>query len=258
MDEIKLLLFDLDETLIVEWNSARESFMDVLNHFDFDINKDEFVKVIREKARVIWYNLPTIEYCLRIGISSWEALWADFTGINDELKYLRKHAFDYRLEVWSKTLQNFGISDKIVSTKACELYKEIRNTKHILYPDTRVCLEKLKTNYKICLITNGTPDLQWKKIDGGRLKYYFDEIFISGEFGYGKPDKRIFKACLDRFNCKNINAIMIGDSIKTDIQGAIRSGIMNVWINRENIFNILPEIHPNFELNDLYKLEELV
>lgn len=108
MDEIKLLLFDLDETLITEWNSARESFIDVLNHFDFDINKDEFVKIIREHARVIWYSLPTIEYCLRIGISSWEALWADFTGNNNKLIYLRKQAFNYRLEVWSNTLQNFG------------------------------------------------------------------------------------------------------------------------------------------------------
>lgn len=51
---------------------------------------------------------------------------------------------------------------------------------------------------------------------------------------------------------------MINSSTKIDMLGAIRSGIMNVWINRENKSNILPEIHPNFEINDLYKLEELV
>ena len=56
---MEAILFDLDDTLIVEWKSAEESFIETIGQIDSHVNADEFLKTIREQARELWYKLPT-------------------------------------------------------------------------------------------------------------------------------------------------------------------------------------------------------
>jgi putative hydrolase of the HAD superfamily len=154
------ILFDLDDTLIIEWESAEESFIETIVQLDQNIDKDGFLRTIRKQARDNWYKLPTIDYCLKIGISSWEGLWADFTGESEELKDLRNLSAKYRFETWHQTLINFNINDPEIAEKLSLDFKRIRHTKHRLFYETIDTLDKLKKTYKLGLITNGAPDLQ--------------------------------------------------------------------------------------------------
>ena len=86
-------------------------------------------------------------------------------------------------------------------------------------------LDHLVSEFQLGIITNGAPDLQWEKINGGNLKKYFKHIIISGEVNYGKPDKQIFNVALNKFQVNKESVIMIGDSIDSDIEGAKASGI---------------------------------
>ena len=255
MNNIKTVLFDLDETLIIEWDSARNSFIETINSLGAGIDENNFIKTIREEARKLWYNLPTIEYCLNIGISSREALWADFDGEDNNLKFLKTQSHEYRYKAWNNALSKFGIHDIRIAEDLSERYKEIRNTKHILFPDTIECLELLKTGYKLGLITNGAPDIQRKKITGGKLVNYFDSIIISGEFGAGKPDVRIFREICRQLNCDNTETIMVGDTIGTDIKGAMQSGLKSVWINRTGVENNSSDVQPDFEIKSFSELD---
>jgi putative hydrolase of the HAD superfamily len=221
-----------------------------------DIDKNAFVQNIREEARKIWYTFPTIDYCLKIGISSWEALWADFDGEGKELEELRSLAKKYRESSWRNALQKIGINDPEIAGQLSEAFKQIRNGKHVLFSDTPECLGILRKRYKLGLITNGAPDIQWKKIRRGGLTEYFNEILVSGEFGVGKPDKRIFQELLNRMGCETSNAIMIGDSLQTDIKGSAEAGIKNIWLNRGGKES--EEIKPDHEINTLESLHRII
>ncbi len=258
MESIKTILFDLDDTLIVEQNSAKNTFIETISNLDNAIDKEKFVKTIREEARLLWYKLPTIDYCLKVGISSWEALWADFDGDDENLKLLKTFSSDYRLNAWKNALSKFGISDTNLAENASEKFKQLRNTKHILFSDTVPCLCSLKNKYKLGLITNGAPDIQWKKINGGNLKHYFDSIVISGEYGIGKPDARLFHQAFRELTSNKINTILVGDSIGTDIQGAKQIGLKCIWINRENRINNSKNLQPDFEINSLKEIDTLI
>jgi len=256
IDNLEAILFDLDDTLILEWKSAKDSFIETIEVLNSDIDKNEFVVTIIEEARKIWYNYPTIEYCRNIGISSWEALWADFNGEGKELKELRGYVKDYRERSWQNALLKYGITDPEMARQLSEAFKRIRNTKHILFPDTLECLENLGSKYKLGLITNGTPDIQWKKIEGGGLTKYFNHILISGEFGIGKPDPRIFQEMLDKIDCNKSNAVMIGDSLKSDIGGSGEFGLNNIWLNREG--KISKEVKPDHEIATLQSINKII
>ncbi len=258
LESLSAILFDLDDTLMVEWNSARDSIVESIALLSEPVNEDKFVQIIIEEARVLWHAQPVYGYCKNIGISSWEALWADFDGNDKNLEFLRKYAADYRINSWMNALKKFHIDDKNTALRLSEYYKSIRNTKHFLFPDTRKILEKLKGNYSLGLITNGTPDLQWKKIKGGKLENYFDAIVISGETGTGKPDPVIFNELLKRLNCNAQNSIMIGDSLNTDIEGAKNAGITTIWLNRNGKVIKDSLLIPDFEIKNLPELFNLL
>jgi putative hydrolase of the HAD superfamily len=228
------ILFDLDDTLIVEWKSADESFTETISRINDPIDPDEFIKTIRETARELWYQLPTIDFCRKIQISSWEGLWADFSGDEESFKKLREVSAAYRFETWHQALSKFNIHNPEIAAGLSLEFKRIRNTKHILFPETEAVLDKLRGLYKLGLITNGAPDLQWKKIDGGNLRQYFDCIVISGEHGYAKPDERLFDIAMKGLKSEKSGTLMVGDTLKSDIKGAQDYGMKTIWINRDN------------------------
>jgi len=253
---IETLLFDLDDTLILERRSAENSFIETIQQGGLLIPPERFLKTIFGEARKQWHQLPTIEYCRHIGISSWEGLWADFTGEDESLGILREKAHQYRFQTWNTTLQHFGIHNEKLAERLASAFRKIRNSKHILYPETEEVLSELQQHYKLGLITNGTPDLQWKKIKGGRLQKYFRFIAISGEQGYAKPDKRIFDLVIRELDTKKEQSIMIGDSLKSDIKGGLASGLKTIWINREG--KVQENVHPDYEISNLSALKEIL
>ncbi len=249
----KTVLIDLDDTLIVEEKSAQESFMasaEYLGKFH-NIDSEGFINTVRNSARDLWYSLPTIKYAKEIGISSWEALWADFSDTDENQKELKSLRSYYQKTAWRNALLKYGIVDDELALKLSLVYIEDRRNRHILFDDTEIFLKQLSgLNLKIALITNGTPDLQWQKIRKSNIEQYFHTIVISGEIGYKKPGVEIFNYCLKQVNSKKDDSIMIGDSLEKDIRGANNMGITSVWLNR-NLKENKTDINPVYEFNNL-------
>ena len=113
---------------------------------------------------------------------------------------------------------------------------------------------KLRKNYKLALVTNGASDLQREKIQGSGLGKYFDEIVIAGDIGIRKPEPQIFNIVLSRIGVKNDEAIMVGNSLDSDIIGAQEAGIQTVWLNRDKEKN-QSDIKPDYEISSFSELE---
>nr|MDJ0498493.1 HAD-IA family hydrolase [Acidimicrobiia bacterium] len=80
------------------------------------------------------------------------------------------------------------------------------------------------------------------------LEPLFDAIVISGEVGVSKPDAAIFELALVALGQpEKPTALMVGDSLSSDITGANNFGIAACWYNparktRPNGVNIDHEI----------------
>jgi len=91
-------------------------------------------------------------------------------------------------------------------------------------------LKQLKGRYVLAAVTNGTEIAQNKKLSASGLDKLFDAVFISGVVGYEKPDRRFFEVVFDRLGIKDpAEAIIIGDSLTSDIQGGHNMGIDTCW-----------------------------
>ncbi len=256
---VDTLIFDLDDTLVVEEATAEACFIKTgeLVRARYGLDPRELHTTVRKICRELWYAFPSHPYCKRVGISSWEGMWAEFTGCDPDLKPLRDWAPTYRYESWRTALRSHGIDDPELAVQLAETFLRLRRDKHVVYADSVQTLEKLSRNYSLGLLTNGASDLQRRKIEGAGLAGYFGGIIISGEVGIGKPDQRVFEKLLILLRAGAQTTLMIGNSLTTDVQGAQESGMRAVWINRSGKPRD-DRIVPDWEISSLDALDSIL
>lgn len=85
---------------------------------------------------------------------------------------------------------------------------------------------------------------------------FFDELYISEEVGFEKPDVRFFETIFTKETIKNLDEVlMIGDSLTSDIRGANRVGIDSIWLN--NNFDGVINDKPTYEVTELKEIINL-
>jgi putative hydrolase of the HAD superfamily len=259
---LKAILFDLDDTLLWDERSVKEAFLATCQAAKLEypqIQTDELEASVRKEARALYESYETFPFTKMIGINPFEALWGNFSeGENENFHKLRVLAPGYRTEAWTKGLLGLGIDDEALGYTLGERFPKERRARPIIYEQTFALLDALKDNYKLLLLTNGSPDLQKEKINGvPELAAYFDAIIISGQFGEGKPAVSIFQHAMKLLEIKASEGLMIGDKLTTDILGSSRIGMRNVWINHHDIVRT-DEIIPSFEISNLGQLLAII
>ncbi|MFE5317342.1 HAD family hydrolase [Paenibacillus sp. NPDC056579] len=258
---IQAVLFDLDDTLLWDDRSVKEAFQATCEEAAkyYDIDPSELETAVRIEARALYESYETFPFTQMIGINPFEGLWANFTeGENDNFRKLEQLAPGYRTQSWTLGLKALGIDDAELGYKLGELFPAERRKRPFVYEETFEVLKQLKGNYKLLLLTNGSPDLQKEKLAGvPDLAPYFDHIVISGNFGEGKPASSIFHHAMDLLGITPEQGVMIGDKLTTDILGSGRVGMPNMWINRHAVSRT-DEIVPAYEITNLREIQGVI
>ncbi len=95
-----------------------------------------------------------------------------------------------------------------------------------------LCRELKQEGYNLYIVTNGVAATQAKRLTKAGLLPYFTEVFVSETVGYQKPKKEYFDYVLNAVSEKDKSKILlVGDSLSSDIQGAMNVGLPCVWLN---------------------------
>lgn len=228
------LLFDLDETLMVEGPAASASFAAVGEFAATvcEIDAQQLAVGARGHARELWYAAPTIEYCLRVGISSWEGLWCRFEGNRPAAPSLHEWAPAYRQETWRLALSDQGIGDCRLAAELGNRFGAERRSRHEVFEDVGESLTSLQQNHSMVVVTNGAACLQREKLAASGLVGYFDAVVVSEDLGMAKPESGVFEHALSMIDADPDQAVMIGDSLAKDVDGARAAGLRAIWLNR--------------------------
>ena len=148
---------------------------------------------------------------------------------------------------------NFYNIDNSMRSELLNLYK-------VLSPFTEVrdVLIKLKqSNYKLAILSNGTPDLLNELVVSNGLKDIFDDIFSVEEVGIFKPDSKVYDLPINKYNIEK-NEVLFLSANTWDVSGAGNYGYNTVWVNRNNnIFDKL-DFEPNKQISNLLELLDLI
>ena len=106
-------------------------------------------------------------------------------------------------------------------------YADMLSHQHVFMPGAEELLQELKAQgYRLYIASNGTASTQWQRIREAGIEGYFCHIFISEELGANKPDPRFFELAAEAIeDYDSEKAVIIGDSLSSDIRGGIAAGI---------------------------------
>jgi len=223
---LKSIFFDLDETLLDFTRAEAVALSRALRAFDM-----EPIPHVIERYHIL-------------NISQWKLM--------EEGKLSRVGVLTRRFELlfeelgWDMDVSAFN-----------NQYEIFLGEGHFFLPGAEKLLQELVPRYDLYLATNGASSVQRGRLKSAGLEPYFKGIFISEEVGYNKPSLEYFQASFAAIPGFDPSAaVIVGDSLTSDIRGGKNTGIRTCWLNPSG--EIPPsDIVPDYTVSSLEELPAL-
>lgn len=139
--------------------------------------------------------------------------------------------YDKHLNVLTKRV--FGEEKPLLIAIGMITYHNVKFALLRLFPETMSTLIHLKAQgYHLGVISNGLTIKQYEKLVRLGLHHFFDSVITSQEAGVEKPDAAIFEMAMSKMGCKAGNSVMVGNSFRDDILGAVDAGMSAVYLTQ--------------------------
>ena len=151
-----------------------------------------------------------------------------------------------------KSMKAFKI-DSSMRSELLNLYKILST-----FPEVKDVLNNLKEkNYKLAILSNGTPTLLNELVKSNNLDNFFDDIFSIEEVGIYKPNSRVYDMPVKKYQIQK-NEVAFLSANTWDVSGGGNYGYNAVWVNRNNnIFDNL-DYQPKHQVKQLGELLDLI
>lgn len=141
---------------------------------------------------------------------------------------------------------------------AQERYEGYLSVGHYFMPGAEELLESLHGRDRLFILSNGNASVQAGRLASAGISKYFEKIFISETVGFNKPSVQFFEACFQQIpDFQKERAIMIGDSLTSDILGGINAGVKTCWFNPKGKAG-RGDIRADFEISELWQAEKII
>ena len=181
----------------------------------------------------------------------WRTTQLEYTWLRSLMKR-HKNFWQITEDSLDKSMNAFNI-DKSMRNELLDLYKAL-NT----FPEVKDVLNKLKEkNYKLAILSNGTPSLLNELVKSNNIENIFDNIFSIEDVGVYKPDSRVYDIPTKKYQLQK-NEVAFLSANTWDVSGGGNYGYQAIWVNRNNsIFDNLDYEAKN-EVKNLNHLLDII
>ena len=181
----------------------------------------------------------------------WRTTQLEYTWLRSLMKR-HKNFWGVTEESLDKSMKVFNI-DIAMKNELLNLYKTLSP-----YPEVKEVLKNLKKkNYKLSILSNGTPTLLNELIKSNDLENIFDDLFSIEEVGVYKPDSKVYDMPIKKYQIKSEEVAFLSANT-WDVSGGGNYGYNSIWVNRNKaIFDNL-DYKPKNEVNNLKQLLDIV
>ena len=181
----------------------------------------------------------------------WRTTQLEYTWLRSLMKR-HKDFWQVTGDSLDKSMKVFNI-DNSMRNELLDLYKILSP-----YPEVPEILKSLKEkDYKLSILSNGTPSLLNELVKSNNLENLFDDVFSIEEVGVYKPDSKVYDLPIKKYKIKN-NEVAFLSANTWDVSGGGNYGFNSIWVNRNNsIFDNL-DFKPEHQIKSLKELINLI
>ena len=181
----------------------------------------------------------------------WRTTQLEYTWLRSLMKR-HKDFWTVTEDSLDKSMKVFNI-DFTMKNELLNLYKILSP-----YPEVKEVLNKLKKkNYKLSILSNGTPTLLNELVRSNDLENIFDDLFSIEEVGIYKPDSKVYDMPIKKYQIKSEEVAFLSANT-WDVSGGGNYGYNSIWVNRNKaIFDNL-DYKPRNEVTNLTQLLDII
>ena len=181
----------------------------------------------------------------------WRTTQLEYTWLRSLMKR-HKDFWQVTEDSLDKSMKAFKI-DSSMKNELLNLYKVLSP-----YPEVKEVLKKLKVKeYKLAILSNGTPTLLSELVKSNNLENIFDDLFSVEEVRVYKPDSKVYDMPIKKYQIKPVEVAFLSSNT-WDVSGGGNYGYNAIWVNRNNnIFDNL-DYEPKNEIKNLKQLIEVI
>jgi putative hydrolase of the HAD superfamily len=239
--KIKGILFDINGTLIdIHTDEGMDEVYRAVSHFltyhgiylHRGEVRDQYFRIMEEQTKAS--GVPHAEFDV-------VALWREFLELNQNPAWrLRRD----RLEAMPRFL--------------AEMYRGISRHRLELYPDVKSVLDELKPRFSLAVVSDGQSVWALPEMRAVGIDSYFHPIVISSDYGFRKPDPRLFQAALDGIGAGPEEVLFVGNDIYRDVFGARQIGMKTVFFTSNQGRQHMEGVEPDYIIYRLAELRQAV
>ena len=181
----------------------------------------------------------------------WRTTQLEYTWLRSLMKR-HKDFWQITEDSLEKSMKKFNINNNM-KNELLNLYKVLST-----FSEVNETLQNLKRkNFKLAILSNGTPELLNHLVSTNNLENIFDDIFSIEEVKIYKPDSRVYDLPIKKFKFRKDEIVFLSANT-WDVSGAGNYGFNSIWVNRSNnIFDSL-DFKPKIEIKSLNELLSIV
>ena len=240
--DIRALIFDVNGTLIdIETDEGLEEIYRTIGHF----LTYQGIFLHRGEVRDLYFQIMQQQRAKSTEtFAEWDAVevWREF---------LHNKASDYTRSLPPEKREQLPLF-------LAELHRGIARKRLRLYPQVQETLDQLRSHYSLAVVSDAQSAYAVPELSAVGLLKYFDPIIVSGDYGYRKPDARLFQKALDALQVRPEQALFLGNDLYHDIFGAQQVGMKAIFIsyNQGNTSN--QTISPDYTISRFADLPQAV
>ncbi len=204
---IRAVLFDLDDTLCDDRGQMRRAIFESATQAVGPERGEALGRAYEEISDHFWYHELTLTAPPPLA--------------------------DIRETLWRQALgQAVGTVDPLALQTALRCYDALRREPIPPFPDALTTLQTLKASgLKLAILTNGLSETHFFKAESLGVLPFIEKVFTPDTLGVAKPDARAFHRVCDFLDVTPEETAHVGDSLVTDIGGALGAGLRAIWFN---------------------------
>ena len=181
----------------------------------------------------------------------WRITQLEYTWLRS-LMNRHKDFWEVTKDSLKKSMEAYKIESSM-RNELLDLYKELSPFEEVL--ETLKSLKK--ENYKLAILSNGTPNLLNDLVKANNLENFFNDIFSIEQVGVYKPDSKVYDIPIKKYGIKK-NEVIFLSSNTWDVSGGGNYGYQSIWVNRNNnLFDYL-DYKPKNQINSLKGLLDII
>lgn len=232
MTKIRALLFDINGTLIdIETDEYMEEAYRAIGHF----LTYQGIRLRRGEVRDLYFQIMKEQF------AATTEKYPEFDVVAVWRELLRRNATDFTRSLDPAKFAQMPLF-------LAEMQRGISRKRLVAFPQTQEILAQLRPRFWLAVVSDAQSAYAVPELRRAGLAEYFAPIVISGDYGFRKPDPRLFQAALVQLKIAPEEAIFIGNDRFRDILGAKQVGMKTILFCPCGNPGGPPEMEPDYLL----------